>query len=97
MITKLDRFYTALEETGRGVTASNGDYGYFVTVGELLSHGGADEFFRKVRGGKVSRAVYSGLTYDRSWRAYFADCWQDISRNSGEMSKSDVIFIGFDF
>ena len=93
-MNKLERFYNSLREP---VEANNGDYGYFVTVGELLENGGKDEFFRKVKGGKVSKNVYYGLEYDRSEKAYFADCYTNVSMHSGALKKSTVVFIGFDF
>ena len=46
---KLEKFYNKLEEGGRGVVANNGDYGYFVTLAELIKNGGRDEFFRIIR------------------------------------------------
>lgn len=94
---KLDKFYTKLETEKRGVYANNGDYGYFVTIAELLKNGGEDEFFRKTRGGKVSRNVYCGLCYDRSEKAYFAECWNDCSSHSGALKKNDIVFFGFTY
>lgn len=93
-MNKLERFYNSL---GEPVEANNGDFGYFVTVGDLLENGGENEFFRKVKGGKVSRNVYCGLEYDRSDKAYYAGCYTNMSMHSGSMKKSTVVFIGFDF
>ena len=95
-MTKIERFYNSL---GEPVQANNGDYGYFVTVGDLVKNGGEDEFFRKVRksDGKVSKSVFCGLEYDRADKAYYADCWNDCSSHSGSLKKTDVVFIGFDF
>ena len=95
-MSKIERFYNSL---GEPTQASNGDYGYFVTVGDLVKNGGADEFFRKVRKSdkKVSKAVFYGLEYDKSERAYFAANWYDVSSHSGALKKTDIIFIGFDF
>lgn len=96
---KLERFYMNLEQNNRGIEANNGDYGYFVTVEELLKNGGKDEFFRKVRKSdkKVSRAVYQGLIYDKSDKAYYADCYTDCFHHSGALKKFDIVFIGFTF
>ena len=98
-MSKLEQFYLTLEKEGRGETTSNGDYGYFVTIAELLGNGGRNEFFRKVRktDKKVSKAVYKCLEYDKTDKAYYADCYSDVSRHSGAMKKSDVVFIGFTF
>lgn len=93
MKTKWYKFLETLE----GVEANNGDYGYFVTVGDLLDNGGRNEFFRRVRGGKVLRNVYYGLEYDRSEKAYYADCYTNPCTHSGALKRSDVVFIGFDF
>lgn len=95
-MSKIERFYNSL---GEPIQANNGDYGYFVTVGDLVKNGGADEFFRKVRKSdrKVSKSVFYGLEYDRSERAYFAANWSDVSGHSGALKKTDVVFIGFDF
>ena len=93
----MDKFYQALEDAKRGVTATNGDYGYFVTLGELIDHGGKDEFFRKTKGGKVGGLVYYGLEYDRSDRAYYADCYNNVGHHSGALHRSTIVFIGFDF
>ena len=94
-MTKMERFYNSL---GEPVDANNGDFGYFVTVSDLIKNGGKDEFFRKVRADrKVSKAVFYGLEYDKSDRAYYADCWNDCSSHSGPLKKTDVVFIGFDF
>ena len=95
-MTKLERFYNRL---GEPTEANNGDLGYFVTVGELVENGGHDEFFRKVRksDGKVSKAVFYGLEYDKCDRSYDEDCWNDCSSHSGPLKKTDVVFIGFDF
>ena len=95
-MNKIERFYNSL---GEPVEANNGDFGYFVTIGQLLENGGKDEFFRKVckSGKKVSKDVFYGLEYDRMERAYFADCWNDCSSNSGPLKKNDIVFIGFDF
>lgn len=99
IMDKLEHFYMNLEQNNRGIEANNGDYGYFVTIEELLKNGGADEFFRKVRKSdkKVSRAVYQGLEYDKSDRAYYADCYTDYSHHSGALKKTDIVFIGFTF
>ena len=95
-MSKIERFYNSL---GEPVEVNNGDFGYFVTIGQLLENGGKDEFFRKVRKSdkKVSKAVFYGLEYDKSERAYFADNWNDCSSHSGPLKKTDVVFIGFDF
>lgn len=95
-MSKIERFYNSL---GEPVQASNGDFGYFVTVGDLVKNGGEDEFFRKVRKSdkKVSGTVFFGLTYDNSERAYFADNWYDVSHHSGALKKTDIVFVGFDF
>ena len=93
-MTKFSRWFDTL---GEPVEANNGDFGYFVTLGELLENGGKNEFFRKVRSGKVSRNVYYGLEYDRSEKAYYADCYTNVSIHSGALKKSAVVFIGFDF
>ena len=95
-MSKMERFYNSL---GEAVEANNGDLGYFVTVGDLVKHDGADEFFRKVRksDGKVSKAVFYGLEYDRTDKAYYAANWYDVSSHSGPLKKTDVVFIGFDF
>ena len=95
-MSKIERFYNSL---GEPVEANNGDFGYFVTIGQLLENGGKDEFFRKVRKAdkKVSKAVFYGLEYDKSERAYFADNWNDCSSHSGPLKKNDIVFIGFDF
>ena len=95
-MSKIERFYNSL---GEPMQANNGDYGYFVTVGDLIKNGGSDEFFRKVRKSdkKVSKSVFYGLEYDKTERAYFADNWHDVSSHSGALKKTDVVFIGFDF
>lgn len=95
-MNKIERFYNSL---GEPTEASNGDLGYFVTVGDLVKNGGEDEFFRKVRKSdkKVSKSVFYGLEYDKSDRAYYADCWNDCGHHSGPLKKTDVVFIGFDF
>ena len=95
-MTKIERFYNSL---GEPVQANNGDYGYFVTVENLIKHDGHKEFFRKVRksGRKVSKDVFYGLEYDRTERAYFGHSCYDISKDSGPLKKTDVVFIGFDF
>ena len=94
---KWEKFLDTLQE----VEANNGDIGYFCTVGEMLDNGGRDEFFRAVRGKgerrQVSRNVYYGLMYDRENRCYYADCYTDISRTSADLSRSTVVFVGFDF
>ena len=81
------------------VSAPDGAEGYMVTIEQLLrSDGGRDAFFRKVsHSGKIQRAVYQGLQYDRSMRAYYAPCWNDISKDSGPLRKSDKVFVGFTF
>ena len=81
------------------VIAPDGSYGYIVTVEQLLRmRDGRNAFFRKVsRSGKVLSAVYQGLQYDRSTRAYYAPDWNDISRDSGPLSKSSKVFIGFTY
>lgn len=93
---KIERFYNSL---GEPTEASNGDYGYFVTVEDLVKNGGEDEFFRKVRKSdkKVSKSVFYGLEYDRADRAYYAASWNDCSHHSGPLKKTDIVFIGFDF
>lgn len=60
-MNKLERFYNSL---GEPTEANNGDFGYFVTIGDLVKNGGSDEFFRKVRKSdkKVSKSVFYGLT-----------------------------------
>lgn len=95
-MNKIERFYNSL---GEPVEANNGDFGYFVTVGDLVKNGGADEFFRKVRKSdkKVSKSVFCGLEYDKMERAYYAANWNDCSSHSGPLKKTDVVFIGFDF
>ena len=95
-MNKIERFYNSL---GEPVQANNGDYGYFVTVGDLVKNGGENEFFRKVRKSdkKVSKAVFYGLEYDKCDRAYYAANWDDCSSHSGPLKKTDVVFIGFDF
>ena len=95
-MSKMERFYNSL---GEPTEANNGDLGYFVTIGQLLENGGKDEFFRKVRksGKKVSKDVFYGLEYDRTERAYFGHSCYDISKDSGALKKTDVVFIGFDF
>lgn len=52
------------------VESPNGELGYIMTVEQLLlSPHGRDAFFRKVsRSGKILRAVYHGLQYDRFMR-----------------------------
>lgn len=81
------------------VSAPDEAEGYMVTIEELLrSEGGRDAFFRKVsRSGKIQRAVYQGLQYDRSMRAYYAPNWDDISKDSGPLRKSDRVFVGFTY
>ena len=81
------------------ISAPDGAEGYMVTIEELLrSEGGRDAFFRKVsRSGKIQRAVYQGLQYDRFMRAYYAPNWDDISKDSGPLRKSDRVFVGFTF
>ena len=95
-MTKIERFYNSL---GEPIQANNGEYGYFIAVGDLLKNGGKDEFFRKVRKSdkKVSKSVFYGLEYDRTDRAYYATNWYDINSDSGALKKTDVVFIGFDF
>ena len=95
-MSKMQRLYNRL---GEAIQANNGEYGYFVTVEDLIKHDGRDEFFRKVRksDGKVSKAVFYGLEYDKSERAYYAANWNDCSSHSGPLKKTDVVFIGFDF
>ena len=95
-MSKMQRLYNRL---GEAVQANNGEYGYFVTVEDLIKHDGRDEFFRKVRksDGKVSKAVFYGLEYDKCDRAYYAANWNDCSSHSGPLKKTDVVFIGFDF
>ena len=95
-MSKIERFYNSL---GEPVQANNGDFGYFVTVGELIENGGENEFFRKVRKSdkKVSNAVFYGLEYDRSDRAYYASNFYNLGSHSGPLKKTDVVFIGFDF
>ena len=95
-MNKIERFYNSL---GEPTEANNGDFGYFVTIGQLVENGGKDEFFRKVRKSdkKVSKAVFYGLEYDRTERAYFGHSCYDISKDSGPLKKNDIVFIGFDF
>lgn len=95
-MSKIERFYNSL---GEATQANNGEYGYFVTVEDLIKHDGHEEFFRKVRKSdkKVSKSVFYGLEYDRADRAYYAANWNDINSHSGALKKTDVIFIGFDF
>lgn len=95
-MSKIERFYNSL---GEATQANNGEYGYFVTVEDLVKHDGREEFFRKVSksGKKISKSVFYGLEYDKSKRAYFADNWHDISSHSGALKKTDIVFIGFDF
>ena len=95
-MSKMQRLYSRL---GEAVQANNGEYGYFVTVGDLVKNDGQEEFFRKVRksDGKVSKAVFYGLEYDKSERAYYAANWNDCSSHSGPLKKNDIVFIGFDF
>ena len=96
---KLEKFYNKLEEGGRGVVANNGDYGYFVTLAELIKNGGRDEPFRKIRKSdmKVSNNVYYCLEYDKSEKGYYADCYTNPSTHSGLLKKDTIIFIGFTF
>ena len=84
---------------GSIVEAPNGDLGYIMTVEQLLlSPHGRDAFFRKVaRSGKILRAVYRGLQYDRSMRAYYAPNWNDLSKDSGPLRKTDKVFTGLTF
>lgn len=92
------KWYKFVETLKEPVEANNGDFGYFVTIGDLLDNGGRNEFFRKVsRGGKVLRNVYYGLEYDRGEKAYYADCYTNSCIHSGALKRSDVVFIGFDF
>ena len=95
-MSKMQRLYNRL---GEAIQANNGEYGYFVTVEDLIKHDGHDEFFRKVRksDGKVSKAVFYDLEYDRTDKAYYAANWNDCSSHSGPLKKTDVVFIGFDF
>ena len=81
------------------VESPNGELGYIMTVEQLLlSPHGRDAFFRKVsRSGKILRAVYHGLQYDRSMRAYYAPNWDDVSKDSGPLRKTYRVFIGFTF
>ena len=81
------------------ISAPDGAEGYVVTVEQLLSSkNGRNAFFRKVsHSGKIQSAVYQGLQYDRFMRAYFAPCWDDISKDSGPLRKSDKVFVGFTF
>lgn len=81
------------------ISVPDGAQGYVVTVEQLLrTQGGRDAFFRKVsRSGKIQRAVYQGLQYDRSMRAYYAPNWDDISKDSGPLRKSDRVFVGFTY
>lgn len=99
-MTKIEKFYDTL--MNQEVTATNGDMGYLVTVGDLLENGGRNEFFKTVRRHKdgsfsVSRNVYRDIQWDRSSRAYWAECFNDYCYNSPELKKSTVVFIGFDF
>lgn len=96
---KLERFYIKLEKDGKGVTANNGDYGYFVTVGELIKNGGRDDFFRKVRKSdkRVSNNVYYCLEYDKAEKGYYADCYTNPTIHSGLLKKDTLVFIGFTF
>ena len=95
-MSKMQRLYSRL---GEAVQANNGEYGYFVTVGDLVKNDGQEEFFRKVRksDGKVSKAVFYGLEYDKGDHAYYAANWNDCSSHSGPLKKNDIVFIGFDF
>ena len=97
MESKWYKFLDTLPE----VEASNGDFGYYCTVGDMLDNGGRDEFFRTVRGKgerrQVSRNVYYNLEYDRLNGFWYADCYTDVCRNSPEMSRETVVFVGFDF
>ena len=81
------------------ISAPDGEQGYIVTVEQLLRmRDRRTAFFRKVsRSGKIQSAVYQGLQYDCSMRAYFAPCWDDISRDSGPLHKSSKVFIGFTY
>lgn len=81
------------------VSAPDGSLGYIVTIEQLLKmRDGRNTFFRKVsRSGKIQSAVYHGLQYDRSMRAYYAPDWNDISRDSGPLQKSSKVFIGFTY
>ena len=80
------------------ITLENGEVGYFITVKELTARKGHDEFFRKVsKTGKVGKAVFQGLTYDNSDKAWYAENYHDISHHSGEIYSADTVFIGFDF
>ena len=97
MESKWYKFLDTLPE----VEANNGDIGYYCTVGDMIDHGGRNDFFRTVRGKgerrQVSRNVYYNLEYDRLNRFWFADCYTDVCRNSPEMSRDTVVFVGFDF
>lgn len=95
-MSKMQRLYSRL---GEATQANNGEYGYFVTVEDLIKHDGHEEFFRKVSksGKRISKSVFYGLKYDKSERAYFANNWNDISSDSGALKKTDIVFIGFDF
>lgn len=81
------------------VTAPDGAQGWIVTIEQLLRmRDGRNTFFRKVsRSGKIQSAVYHGLQYDRSMRAYYAPDWNDISRDSGPLQKNSKVFIGFTY
>ena len=91
ILTRTDRSYL--------ISAPDGEQGYIITVEQLLRmRDGRTAFFRKVsRSGKIQSAVYQGLQYDRSMRAYFAPCWDDISHDSGPLHKSSKVFIGFTY
>lgn len=95
-MSKIERFYNSL---GEATQANNGEYGYFVTVEDLIKHDGHEEFFRKVSksGKRISKSVFYGLEYDKSERAYFAENWHNPCYGSGALKKTDVVFIGFDF
>lgn len=95
-MSKIERFYNSL---GEPTQASNGEYGFFVTLGDLLENGGKNEFFRKVRKSdkKVSKSVFYGLEYDRTARKYFASNWNDVSSDSGALKKTNIVFVGFNF
>lgn len=94
---KIERFYLKLEQEKKGITLKNGEYGYIVTIGELIKNGGRNEYFRKIRGNRISKDVYAILLYDCSDKRYYAECCTDSCKFSGPLTKESLVFIGFTF